>query len=91
MSSNIELFTCDCHFVSHHVVVDELRYNSHPEEDRVVICPTLNHYLPWYSRLKVAVKYVFGIDNTFDAYSEVLLDKENTTRLRDYLNRFLEN
>ena len=86
---NVELFTCECHFVSHNVIVHELRDGRRSEHDQVAVCPTLNHYLPWHARLKVAVKYVLGIDNSYDAYAETLLDRSNAERLRDYLTRFL--
>lgn len=49
------------------------------------------HYLPWYKRLWVATLYVLGIDNTYTDYKETVITKENTIKLRDWLNRKLED
>lgn len=51
----------------------------------LVVSTGLNHYLSFWKRLGVGVKYILGIDNTRCTYVETCLDADEVKRLRKYL------
>jgi len=71
-------FSCDCWLPDHHffVVYDTI-------DDEVSVEVRLNHYLPWYKRAWVALKYFLGLESP--SYDEVLLSKENRKKLAEIL------
>lgn len=58
--------------------------------DEFTISTSLSHYLPWYKRLLVAIKYTLGIDNTFVFYKETMLDKQELTKLHTFISGVVE-
>lgn len=61
MMDGEEYFTCDCCSFAH-----TLRFVLNLDEDMKTPIPTiyveigLNHFLPWYKRLVIGIKYIFG-------------------------------
>lgn len=55
----------------------------------VIVGSGLNHYLPWYKRLTIAVKYVLGIDNTHCQYTESVVSKEEMVRLSEWIDNVI--
>lgn len=51
----------------------------------------LNHYLPWYKRIPLAFRYLFGIDNTFCHYIETLLTVDQVKELATWLDKETSN
>lgn len=47
------------------------------------------HYLPWYKRLFIGVKYIFGIDNTYCQYTESVVNKEEMVRLSEWIDNVI--
>ncbi len=79
---------CGGHSKDHDVV---FQYWPDPQYgDEFTINTGLNHYLPWYKRLLVAIRYVLGIDNTFYAYVESTLDKQEVQKLHTYLSNVVK-
>ena len=60
------------------------------EDMDVCLYASLNHYLPWYKRLLPAVKYLFGIDNTFIHYQETLMNLDSFVEQCNEIGSFIE-
>ena len=79
MSENRKVFWCDCGDMGHSVCFDK------DEDGFVSVYYQMNHFRPWYKRLVLGVKYIFGI-NTFDYhYLDIVLSKKEATELKEYL------
>lgn len=61
---------CDC---SEHV----LRFNLDDQDGDLVLETYLNHYHPWYQRIWIAIKYVFGHQSAYGAFDCTLLRNED--------------
>lgn len=63
MLDGAHYFSCDCGEMDH-----TLRFVLDLDEHSEIRCPTiytdirLNHYLPWYRRVWIGIKYIFGTD-----------------------------
>jgi len=72
------LLTCQCSSGNHIITFN---YDS---EDNEVYCNVyLDHYKPWYKRLWYAIKYIFGWQSNYGAYSEIILKPEDADALND--------
>ena len=82
---------CDCGgFSKDHTV--EFQYWPNSEYgDSFSISTGLAHYLPWYKRLVVGLKYILGIDNTHCFYVETTLGQYEVDRLQKYINKVADN
>ena len=72
---------CDCQDVIH-----TIRF-SYIEDD---MCPELfisNHLnkFPWYRRIWVAIKYIFGYNCIYGHFEETLLNDQQVANLVDFL------
>lgn len=68
---------CECRSPEHMITVSQ--YNDGDEHDdahlgHCVIQTSMNHYLPWYRRIWVAMKYVFKAE--YNNYTETIVDIE---------------
>lgn len=71
---------CDC---NEHVV----RLVLDPADGEVWIETYLSRHHPWYQRLWIALKYVFGHQSKFGAFDCTLLRPEDYERMHDLLTR----
>lgn len=72
-------FSCSCGDMSH-----TLRIVYDPDYNDAYIEPGLSIYLPWYSRLWLAIKYVFGHGhghNSFDCFVFTIKDANMMAKL----------
>lgn len=83
MSERFDL-KCACGDTKEHIAIFD--FDEQDWKDTLSVGLYLNHYLPWYKRLVLAVKYVLGIDNTYQHYVEGIYNKDEVARLRDWLN-----
>lgn len=75
---------CGGHTKTHDV---EFQYWPDAEHgDSFTISTSLNHFLPWYKRLWVGVKYILGIDNTYYFYTEAELDGKGVNELSKWIS-----
>lgn len=79
MDQRLVLF-CQCHLTAHNVVVERVF-----DDEDIAVSVALNHYLPWYRRVVVGLRYILGSDNTSSHYDEVVLRKEDVAKLREFL------
>lgn len=66
---------CTCGDTKDHVI--HCSFYDDEQWSTVTISPALNHYKGFFGRLKVGLKYIFGMDNTFFHYVETVVpDKD---------------
>lgn len=85
------VLSCMCgHDLDHSVVFEYWRAEgSFPST--LTVYTGLNHYLPVWKRLAVAIKYVLGIDNTYCTYTETMIDGEAAANLHHWLTEVIED
>jgi len=81
----ITYINCKCSSFSHTIRVADIDYE--PLKPAVVIEVKLNHEIPWYKRILVAIRYVFRLES--NEYSETILEREQMQELRDFLNEHI--
>lgn len=76
---------CSCGYNRDHLT----RLVLSEDFEDVIIGSGMCHYLPWYKRLFIGVKYIFGIDNTFSQYVESVVSKEEMVRLSEWIDNVI--
>jgi len=76
------LFSCSCYHPEHHFFVLK---DDEPGYEFLSIQIRPNHFLPWYKRVWVAMKYALGLESGI-GYDEVLLSESDRKRLVKVLN-----
>lgn len=90
-------FKCECGSPHHIIVVshDIFVWRDEPDtvevDEDVYIHTGMNHYLPWYKRLIIGLKYILGIDNTHCMYSECYLKLEDASKMIDVLKGYVNS
>jgi hypothetical protein len=84
MTDSTLVTRCHCGDDKDHLI--DYKFFGDEWTDMICVGAAMNHYLPWYKRMGIAFKYLFGIDNTYCHYVESLYDKETAVKLRDWLN-----
>lgn len=73
-------FRCSCLTPSHCLFFDK-------DEDYIYVHMMLNHYLPFWERAKIAVKYLFKLPmSTNEHFDCICLSSEDVKELKDFLN-----
>ena len=71
-------FECQCSSDEH-----TLKFNIDPEDGTIYTSVYLNNFYPWYHRVVVAIKYIFGYKSKFGAWDCTLIRPEDNKRLVD--------
>ena len=86
-----EIMLCACSSDEHQIIF-------HPFEDikldngkliKSVYCSILLNNLPFFSRLKNAIKYIFGYKCKFGHFEEFIIDSNNVEKLKKVID-FIE-
>ena len=79
--NNQELFICECGSHEHQMFVwyDE-------EFDEIMFYPHLTTHRNFFQRLWYGIKYIFGYKSMYGAWDELLMEKDNAIKLRDFIN-----
>lgn len=83
-----ELFRCACGSTQHQMVFDY--FTDDPDWTEIYISIHLAK-LPWYKRIWVAVRYVFGAQSRYGAFEEIVLMPEQVSQLIKILQRRLKS
>lgn len=76
---------CSCHSPEHIV---EFVVNDEPDDpDLFWVQVQLRQWRPWWKRVWVALRYVFGYQCRYGHWDSASVSREEATKLRDYLNR----
>lgn len=52
---------------------------------------SLNDGLPWYKRVYLAIRYIFGHTSRYGHYAEFLLERDDAKRMMEVCKKFLDN
>lgn len=80
---------CHCGDDREHLITFKFYDQDKDWNDFVIANAALNHYLPWYKRVPIALKYLFGIDNTHCHYVESIYDKATMVKLQTWINEVI--
>lgn len=86
LGCRVHTAVCDCGGFSKDHTVEFQYWPDKQYGDTFSISTGLAHYLPWYKRLAVGLKYILGIDNTHCFYVETTLGQNEVLRLQKYIN-----
>lgn len=75
-------FDCQCHYYEHCV-----RFTLDDEDGDVCVEVRMNHFLPWWKRLWVAVGYVLGFTGPHGHFGDTRLKSDDWARLHNLLDR----
>jgi len=76
----LKLLSCACGSPTHHIQY----YIDGDKEYRVVyLYTTLNKERPWYYRVCDAFRYLFGFENKYGMYAEVVLGEDSLEELEE--------
>lgn len=76
---------CECHSDEH-----TLRYTIDAEDRTIYTSVFLNHYLPWYKRAWVSVKYLFGYKCKYGHFDCTLMGVTQVAQLKQMIIQFEE-
>lgn len=87
-----EYFECLCesneHLVRVNYFVDEF-YDL--EEDGIYVDLHLNSYEPWYKRIWLALKYIFGFHCKYGHWDNWILKRHDAEKFRNLLDRYINS
>lgn len=75
---------CQCDHPGHVV-----RFTYDPDDGDLYIQARMSNYLPWYKRIWVGLKFVFGISDQH--YAEVLVKKTDYNMLLNIIHKAQKN
>jgi hypothetical protein len=76
---------CQCHSLEH-------QYSFYYSNEDGLYCePHLSTYLPFYKRLIVGIKYIFGYKSKFGAWDEFLFKLEDLNKLEQFIKIAKDN
>jgi len=80
---------CRCGMPAHQIL---LQYDGIEDElPMFIVTVHLNKEMSFFKRVLNAVRYVFGIEEEYGHFDEVLMKPEDVFILRDSLNEFLDS
>jgi len=79
-----EYFECHCYAEEH-----AIRFSYEEEYNELFLSVFLNQYRPWYHRIWVAIKYVFGYKCRYGHWDTWTLKVEDAGRLRHLADRVI--
>lgn len=82
MKEKPEFFLCDCHSPEHLIMFD---YDE--EMNYMYMSVFLDQYRPWYKRIGLAIKYVFGYTGPYGHYDTWILKNTDIVRFKKVLNQ----
>lgn len=75
-------FECRCTDFGH-----VFRLTLDPDDGDLYLDVNLDCYLPWYKRMWVAIKYVFGYHHSCASYDSTIIKYEDLPRMKDIFDR----
>lgn len=81
-----EILICQCHDVEHQVIFS---YDNDERSPEVYMSTHLTT-LPFWKRVKYAVKYIFGYQSRYGAFNEIVLKPSDAIKIKkvyEYLKK----
>lgn len=88
-NGRIEYFLCDCGSREHLMMVELIDWvdPGFPPDQELLFSLQLNHYHPWYKRVWLGLKFMFGAkDRTW--HDVTLVKKADVERLKEILDDY---
>lgn len=80
---------CECHDREHNVIFDfDEDTSSNGEKYKLVYATYHLSNLPFWERLKLGIKYIFGYKSRYGCYDELVIGPDNVKVLKDVVNFF---
>lgn len=76
-----EYFECACHDNEHLLII-----NYDPEYGDIWVDVHLKNY-PWYMRLWIAIKYIFGYKTKYGCFSTWMMNNKDAQKMIDLINK----
>lgn len=76
---------CDCGHHDH-LIVFEVWDSPDELPNEFLVHTTMNHFLPWYKRIKRAIEYIFGVQHI--THVESIVNEEEMIKLKSFLNKY---
>lgn len=81
MGLTLSRFECTCLSFNHNV-----RFEVDNDDGRITISIPLNHYLPWWKRVWIGLKYIFGSTKDYDHYDTILLNPSDYGKIKELVS-----
>lgn len=85
----IDLLICECGDLDHQLILSYWPTDIFPDQDpEISVNVKLNPAKPWWKRIIIAVKYIFGKKCKYGDFDEIVLKGEDYDKLKnaaDYL------
>lgn len=85
-----EFFVCECSDITH-----QMLYTDFPNADGSYDVAYLEIHMaqsePWYKRIWIAIKYVFGYRTKYGHWDTILFKDADLIRFRNALNKSIKN
>ena len=86
----VDVMICDCSHPEHQILVRyDLTFDNHELNVEIHLAK-----LPFWQRVKLAVKYIFGYQAPYGAFCEILLNNQHVPQLKkmiEYLDKECKN
>ena len=86
MLDGSEFFECQCGSDEH-----TLRFVYDKENNEFYLSIFLDNYRPWWKRLGLSIKYLFGYKSRYGHFGEWLMEQEDASRLSIMLDKVIKN
>ncbi len=73
---------CECESIDH-----VIRFTYDPDDKMLWAEVMLKDYLPWYKRLVIGVKYIFGSRAQYSAYDVTIIKPADYDRFLELINK----
>ena len=83
---------CACHSIEHLLVasIEDFSTKKHPKDIMFYFDIQLNHYLPWYKRVFLAIKYAFGFKSSIGHWDNIIIFPEDAVELKNLLVEYID-
>lgn len=80
VTDRTEIFHCEC-FSPEHMLIVSTYGGEHDTASMFIVQVTADNHLPWYKRIGLAVKYIFGQPSL--QWHDILLSPKDVSRLAE--------
>ena len=72
-----EILICDCSSMEHQIVI------SYDDEDKLAYCHIYLHKRGFFTRIKIALKYIFGYKCKYGHWDEFIFCKDDADKIKE--------
>ena len=90
IKNRTDLIQCACHSLDHQMIIRTFKYgDSAPDDMDSTEIILMTRQLPFFQRLKIGIKYIFGLLNYNKDYmfTELIVNKQEAQKIIDHLQK----